>query len=168
MHTEALDKIEDLEQTLFELRGDIASGTHVPPNVRVLSMRENPLQEWTDLRQEVMDRLKGENGALLKRLEELEAAGAGAGQVAGEHLVPRESWEKEHKEKCELEETVKQKEKRLLRLQQARVFLPFRLTHTDRHVCLRRCSAVRHKSSARPCLRSSGSRSTFSRTDRSR
>lgn len=74
-----------------------------------------------------MDRLRNENAALLRRLEELEAAGVRVGQSDGEagvesskeHLVPRESWEKEHKERCDLEEAVKQKEKRLLRLQQA-------------------------------------------------
>ena len=103
---------------MFELRGDIASGDHVPPNVRVLSMRDNPVQNWADLRQEVMDRLKSENEALLRRLEELEASGS-VSQSSGEHLVPKESWEKEHKERCDLEEMVKQKEKRLLRLQQA-------------------------------------------------
>jgi mitotic spindle assembly checkpoint protein MAD1 len=120
----AADKIESLEQTLFELRGDIASGDHVPPGTRVLTMRENPFQQWSDLRQEVVDRLKSENDALLKRLKDLEASGATSGS-GGEHLVPRESWEKEHKEKCDLEEVVRQKEKRLLRLQQVRpVLLP--------------------------------------------
>ncbi|KAF8581961.1 hypothetical protein K439DRAFT_1618637 [Ramaria rubella] len=117
-NAKAADKIEELEQTLFELRGDIASGEHVPPNVRVLSMRDNPLQNWTDMRQEVVDRLNKENDALLKRLEALETSGARTDQGSDEHLVPRESWEKEHKEKCDLEEMLKQKEKRLLRLQQ--------------------------------------------------
>ena len=121
VNTKTLAKIEEVEQTLFELRGDIASGAHVPPNIRVLSMRDNPAQNWTDLRQAAMDRLTNENNALLKRLTEIEEAG-GHGEASavtpGEHLVPRESWEKERKEKCELEEVVKQKEKRLLRLQQ--------------------------------------------------
>lgn len=122
-------QIDTLEQTLFELRGDIAAGTHVPPGVRVLSLKENPAQEWSDLRQAVMDRLKGENEALLMRLRELEDARAtgdsssgngskaGPGRLDGD-LVPRESWEVVRKEKVELEEVVKQKEKRLLRLQQ--------------------------------------------------
>lgn len=81
-------------------------------------MRDNPLQQWADFRQEVVDRLKRENAALLDRLGELEASGVRAEGAAVDGLVPRESWEKERKEKEELEEVVKQKEKRLLRLQQ--------------------------------------------------
>lgn len=74
-----------------------------------------------------MDRLREENEALLRRLKELEESGArGAalgqdgegGEGHGEELVPRASWELANKEKEDLEETVKQKEKRLLRLQQ--------------------------------------------------
>ncbi|KAI0317816.1 MAD-domain-containing protein [Amylostereum chailletii] len=118
-----LEAIDNLEQTLFELRGEIGAGRHVPPGVRILTMKENPAQQWADLRQEVMDRLKGENEALIRRLKELEDNGAGQGlrtenAQPGKDLVPRESWEVVMKEKAELEETVKQKEKRLLRLQQ--------------------------------------------------
>lgn len=92
----------------------------MPPGVRVLSLKDNPAQEWVDLRQTVMDRLKGENEALMKRLKELEESGASSGTSgrAGEELVPRESWEIITREKKELEDVVKQKEKRLLRLQQ--------------------------------------------------
>lgn len=119
--TRHLDKIEELEQTLFELRGEIAGGRHVPPGVRILSLKENPEQQWFDLRQALMDQLKNENHALMKRLKNLEETGArpSAGQEqAGKDLVPRESWELVNKEKGDLEELVKQKEKRLLRLQQ--------------------------------------------------
>jgi mitotic spindle assembly checkpoint protein MAD1 len=118
------DKIEELEQSLFELTGEIGAGRHVPPGVRVLSMKDNPEQQWVDLRQSVMDRLKGENEALMKRLKELEESGArvegkeGDQGEAERELVPRESWELVTKEKTELEEVVRQKEKRLLRLQQ--------------------------------------------------
>ncbi|KIJ05303.1 hypothetical protein PAXINDRAFT_141378, partial [Paxillus involutus ATCC 200175] len=117
------DKVEELEQTLFELRGKIGAGNHVPPGIRVLCLRDNPAQQWSDLRQSVMDRLKNENEALIRRLRELESSGAVAdtqapGASRGEELVPRESWEVLHQEKEELEEVVKQKEKRLLRLQQ--------------------------------------------------
>lgn len=114
-----LERIEQLEQTLFELRGEIGAGHHVPPGVRVLSLKQNPAQEWSDLRQAVMDRLKGENEALIKRLKELEESGQSTTSGArGDDLVPRESWEVVNKEKTELEDVVKQKEKRLLRLQQ--------------------------------------------------
>ena len=114
-------KVEELEQTLFELRGKIGAGNHVPPGMRVLCLRDNPAQQWSDLRQSAMDRLKSENEALIKRLRDLENSGvvdAQAGTSRGEELVPRESWEVLHKEKEELEDVVKQKEKRLLRLQQ--------------------------------------------------
>jgi len=69
-----------------------------------------------------MDRLKSENEALIKRLHELESSGAVVADSQGprDDLVPRESWEVLDKEKKELEEVVKQKEKRLLRLQQVR------------------------------------------------
>jgi mitotic spindle assembly checkpoint protein MAD1 len=116
-----LEKIEELEQTLFELQGEIGAGNHIPPGVRVLSLKQNPAQEWSDLRQAVMDRLKGENEALIKRLKELEEGGHRAGEGVGDDLVPRQSWEVVNKEKTELEEVVKQKEKRLLRLQQVRL-----------------------------------------------
>jgi mitotic spindle assembly checkpoint protein MAD1 len=60
-----------------------------------------------------MERLKDENEALIKRLRELKESGnvTGGGR---DDLVPRQSWE-----------VVKQKEKRLLRLQQ--VHTPFHL-----------------------------------------
>jgi len=115
-----LDKVEELEQTLFELQGEIAGGRHVPPGVRILSLKDNPEQQWFDLRQAALQRLKNENEALMKRLKDLEDSGVrpqDQAQVGGE-LVPRESWELVNKEKQDLEELIKQKEKRLLRLQQ--------------------------------------------------
>ncbi len=118
-----LNKIDELEQKLFDLGGEIAGGRHVPPGVRILQLKENPLQDWVDLRQSAMDRLKGENEALIKRLKELDESGikgATTSAQPGEELVPRESWELVSKEKSDLEELVSQKEKRLLRLQQVR------------------------------------------------
>ena len=118
-----LNRVEQLEQSLFELTGEIAGGRHIPPNTRILSLKENPEQEWFDLRQSVMNRLKNENEALLKRLKELEENGVRNMDDGTNHseLVPRESWEFVNREKKELEDMVKQKEKRLLRLQQVRV-----------------------------------------------
>jgi len=82
-----------------------------------------------------MERLREENRALLARLKDVESAAAAAaasegdkpliGEGAEAHevhpgsaLVPRASWELLAKEKQELEDVVKQKEKRLTRLQQ--------------------------------------------------
>ncbi|GBE85486.1 MAD-domain-containing protein [Sparassis crispa] len=113
-----LEQIEELEQKLFDLGGEIGAGRHLPPGVRVLSLRDNPAQQWQDLSQAAMDRLKGENEALLKRLKELEASGARSGQSGGEELVPRESLEVANKEKTRLEDELRAKDKRLMRLQQ--------------------------------------------------
>ena len=123
-----LEQIEELEQTLFELRGEIGAGHHLPPGVRVLSLRDNPAQQWEDLSKAAMDRLKGENEALLKRLKELEESGIrGVGESASkEDLVPRESYESVRAEMLKLEQDMKAKDKRLQRLQE--VCLALRLT----------------------------------------
>lgn len=116
--------------------------------MRVLQLADNPESRWAEMRQAALDRLKSENEALLKRLRELGAnsssvpeSGSGSESVAydgqaasskeqessqmetqvlGEtaDLVPRASWELVHREKMELEEVVRQKEKRLLRLKE--------------------------------------------------
>jgi mitotic spindle assembly checkpoint protein MAD1 len=110
-----------LEQKLFDLSGDIAAGHHVPPGVRILSMKQNPTQEWVDLRQAAMNRLRAENDALLERLKELEAsASSSTRQGVGTELVPRESWDLVSKEKKELESLLEQKEKRIMRLKEVR------------------------------------------------
>ena len=119
-----LERIEELEQTLFELQGEIGAGRHLPPGVRVLSLRDNPAQQWEDLSKAAMDRLKGENEALLKRLKDPEESGIhGSGQAPNVELVPRESYEAVKKEKQELAEELKRRDKRLLRLQEVRLAL---------------------------------------------
>lgn len=128
-----VDKIEELEQTLFELRGEIGAGRHLPPGTRVLCLRENPAQQWEDLSKAAMDRLKSENEALLKRLKDLEESGVhGSNQDPNrEELVPRASWETVQAEKLKLEDELKQKEKRLMRLQQVcSSFLPIDIAYT--------------------------------------
>lgn len=130
-----LDKNESLEQALFELRGDIASGSHLPPNTRVLCLKENPFQQWVDTREEVVNRLKKENEALLSRLAALGADREERTQketdmsmdmtttdapAPASGTVPRESWEVEHAEKLALKAELQQMGKRLLRLQQVK------------------------------------------------
>ncbi|KNZ74680.1 Spindle assembly checkpoint component mad1 [Termitomyces sp. J132] len=114
-----LAQIDSLEQELFQLRGEIAGGRHVPPGVRVLQLADNPESRWAEMRQAALDRLKSENEALLKRLRELEDLKT-EDQTSGntDDLVPRASWELVNQEKMELEEVVRQKEKRLLRLKE--------------------------------------------------
>jgi mitotic spindle assembly checkpoint protein MAD1 len=98
--------------------------------VRVLSFSANLAQDWVDLCQTVLDRLKEENSALLQRLPALEASGihntssapsAVASTNTGESrsttgLVPRTGWATVFQEKAQLEEELCQKEKRMLRL----------------------------------------------------
>ena len=121
------EKIEELEQTLFELRGEIGAGRHVPPGVRVLSLSANPAQEWADLRQAALDRLKEENAALLHRLSTLSSSSSSSNPnpttsttttTEEESLVPRASWLAVCEEKAQLEDELRQKEKRMLRLRQ--------------------------------------------------
>ncbi|KAI9432372.1 hypothetical protein H4582DRAFT_2113167 [Lactarius indigo] len=57
-----------LEQTLFDLRGEIGAGPYVPSCVRVLFLCATHAQNWTDLRQAALDRLKSENAPRLQRL----------------------------------------------------------------------------------------------------
>lgn len=118
-----LEQIDKLEQTLFELQGEIGGGRHLPPGVRVLSLRDNPASQWDDLSRKALDRMKEENEALLNRLKEVESqVGSGPKRSVADgdedDLVPRKSFEVVVSEKEELEEMLKQKEKRLLRLKQ--------------------------------------------------
>ncbi|KAJ7507308.1 MAD-domain-containing protein [Mycena galericulata] len=118
-----LERIEQLEQELFELSGEIAGGRHIPPGIRVLSFRDTPellLRDNPEARQTEMDRIKEENAALIHRIEELQKGGArvddGAG--IGDHLIPKESWDAVCKERDDLQGMVKQKETRLKRLKE--------------------------------------------------
>ncbi len=127
-------RIDLLEQELFELGGEMGAGRHIPSGMRVVCLRDNPARRWADTREEVLSRLRGENDALLKHLEEVEVRlGDGNGDVSMAPVsgqsglngdkgtmktVPRESWESLRQEKLDLDESLKQKEKRLLRLQQ--------------------------------------------------
>jgi mitotic spindle assembly checkpoint protein MAD1 len=121
------EKIEELEQALFELRGEVGAGRHVPPGVRVLSLSANPAQEWADLRQAALDRLKEENAALLQRLSTLSSSSSTSNpnpdssintDTKEEELVPRASWSAVCEQKAQLEDELRQKEKRMLRLRQ--------------------------------------------------
>ena len=61
---------------------------------------------------------------MLKWLKDLEESGVrGSGQAPNAELVPRESYEAVNKEKQELAEELKRRDKRLLRLQEVRLAL---------------------------------------------
>ncbi|KAG8778818.1 coiled-coil domain-containing protein mad1 [Ceratobasidium sp. 428] len=104
--------IETLEQTLFELKGEIAAGTHVQPKTRILQLADNPEARWFAMREEEVGRMREEITVLRGRVAE----GGQIVQSSGGDDVPRETYENLQREKEELEEVVKQKEKRLLRL----------------------------------------------------
>jgi len=117
-----LDNIKSLEQTLFDLGGEIGAGRHVPPGVRVLSLRDNSEQQWVDLRQAVMDRLRSENEALMRRLKELEESGVRVAGMEGSRAEGELGVGEQGKEP---EDVVKQKEKRMLRLQRVSFYYLF-------------------------------------------
>jgi mitotic spindle assembly checkpoint protein MAD1 len=99
----------------------------------VLSLSANPAQEWADLRQAALDRLKEENAALLQRLSTLSSSSSSSSSHPNpnpttnttsktgeeeEELVPRASWTAICEQKRQLEDELRQKEKRMLRLRQ--------------------------------------------------
>lgn len=124
---EGLEKIEELEQKLFDLGGEIGAGRQIPPGIRVLTLKDNPAQQEVDLRQATLDRLKAENEALL---EKLTALGGGENDANASSLdsIPRESWEVMKTEKEELVLALVHKEKRIKRLQEV-LFLNLALPH---------------------------------------
>ncbi|KAH9020067.1 spindle assembly checkpoint component Mad1 [Lactarius pseudohatsudake] len=93
------------------------AGRHVPPGVRVLSLCEKPTQNWTDLRQAALDRLKSENTTLLQRLSALDhhvPTSPNPDTNGEEQLVPCASWAAVCEEKVQLEAEPKQRDKRML------------------------------------------------------
>jgi hypothetical protein len=82
------EKIEELEQALFELCTDWCS-RHLLPGVRVLSLCANPAQDWTDLCQAALHRFKEENTVLLERLSALKASDAHSAPSASNLAVTR-------------------------------------------------------------------------------
>ncbi|CCA74044.1 hypothetical protein PIIN_07998 [Serendipita indica DSM 11827] len=110
-------QVEKLDEDLFRLKGDIGTGRFVPPGVRVLEMADNPASRWFGKRDEDMQRLKSENDALRTMV----GSGTGASatsSVVPAGMVPKETVDVLMQEKSELEAIIKEKEKRLLRLQQ--------------------------------------------------
>ena len=114
---EGLAKIEELEQKLFDLGGEIGAGRQIPPGIRVLTFKDNPAQQEVDLRQATLDRLKSENEALLEKLATLEPSEHGT-VASSADFVPKESWEVIKTEKAQLISALEHKEKRIKRLQE--------------------------------------------------
>ncbi|KAJ7165022.1 spindle assembly checkpoint component Mad1 [Mycena filopes] len=116
-----LEKIEQLEQELFELGGEIAGGRHVPPGIRVLTFRDTPdmvLRDSPEARQIELGRLKQENAALVHQLEGLQHNGARAENASTEGVIPKETWDAMCVEHARLKEEVNNTLKRRNRLQE--------------------------------------------------
>jgi len=113
---EAKDK--KLEEELWNLKGDIGRGAHLPPGVRVLELIGNPAQVWFGKREEDVTKLKKENEVLRALVKDSSQAVQVDRHV--EDMVPKATLEVVQEEKAELEQTIRDKEKRLLRLQQVR------------------------------------------------
>jgi mitotic spindle assembly checkpoint protein MAD1 len=109
-------RVASLDEQLFRLQGDVGTGHHVPPGIRVLEMVGNPASKWFGKREEDVQRLRKENEALRSMMGDGVARPTEGAAVDG--LVPKETLDVLIQEKAELEKTIKEKEKRLLRLQQ--------------------------------------------------
>ena len=114
-------QVASLDEQLFRLQGDVGTGRLVPPGIRVLEMAGNPASKWFGKREEDVQRLRKENEALRSMMGDgVTRPTEGA---AADGLVPKETLDVLIQEKAELEKTIKEKEKRLLRLQQVRTQL---------------------------------------------
>ena len=98
--TEHLATIDNLEQELFELRGEIAGGRHVPPNVRILKSTEGA---------------PGDH--LAEPTSTSQASGSG-----NDDLVPKETLMSALREGKRLQEELERREKRLQRLKEVELY----------------------------------------------
>lgn len=86
--------------------------------MRVLELIGNPAQVWFGKREEDVTKLKKENEVLRELVKDSSQAVQADRNVEG--MVPKATLEVMQKEKTELEQTIRDKEKRLMRLQQVR------------------------------------------------
>lgn len=114
----ALEKsIESLQQQLWEAGVATTLGNLTPRDTNIVHIQANPAAEHFALRRQELNRLKEENSALLKTVTQLEKD---LGISDDDQLVPRKTLDNAKTETNELVETLRQKELRLLRLQQVR------------------------------------------------
>jgi hypothetical protein len=139
-----------LQSQIELLERRVAIGEYDPSTFRCLQLAINPSTQDLAIRTATLDALKAENEALLETL----ANGGGEGDG---NMVPRESWEREVRER---REEKLQLEKRLLRLKEVRPshaassspsFAAFRLNLVSRLLSAR---------SSKPNPKSSWTRST--------
>lgn len=110
--------IATLERDLADAELRLGSGEYNTKIWRCVEFADNPAARDHAIRKETLEKLRGENGALVERIKELEGrVGAGVNTGGEGHgMVPRETYERL---KDEFEEKERGHEKRLQRLKEA-------------------------------------------------
>lgn len=124
-HAETLEQLDQLEQTLFELGGEMAGGRYVPPNTRILAATDSPEANWFAARTETLESLKRENEALRQQLSEGDNATMALPQASAD------AWQHE---KAALTQELAQANKRWQRLKQVFNAKAEEFTETVRNV----------------------------------
>ncbi|KAI4525647.1 hypothetical protein K525DRAFT_219502, partial [Schizophyllum commune Loenen D] len=128
-HAETLEQLDRLEQTLFELGGEIAGGRYVPPNTRILTATDSPEANWFAARTEALEALKKENEALRQQISEGANTDANANTA-----LPQASADAWQHEKAALTQELAQAHKRWQRLKQVFNAKAEEFTETVRNV----------------------------------
>ncbi|KAL1660964.1 spindle assembly checkpoint component Mad1 [Schizophyllum commune] len=128
-HAETLEQLDQLEQTLFELGGEIAGGRYVPPNTRILTATDSPEANWFAARTEALEALKKENEALRQQISEGANTDANANTA-----LPQASADAWQHEKAALTQELAQAHKRWQRLKQVFNAKAEEFTETVRNV----------------------------------
>jgi mitotic spindle assembly checkpoint protein MAD1 len=120
-------QLANLERDLADAELRVGSGEYNTKIWRCVEFADSPAARDHAIRKETLEKLRGENGALVERIKELE--GRVGGGSAGHGMVPRETYDRL---KDEFEEKERGHEKRLLRLKEVSLMSPARTTLTSR------------------------------------
>lgn len=138
-HESLLKEAQPLAEEIETLRDRLGRGEYNPEREMVIGLADNPVSQDLAIRKADLDRLRKENGELLKQLEVLAKNASAAAAVAPAHeegkggqggqegeaaeaaaMVPKQTVENLKLDIKGLQESVKLKEKTLLRLKQVR------------------------------------------------
>lgn len=106
-------QLANLERDLADAELRLGSGEYNTKIWRCVEFADSPAARDHAIRKETLEKLRGENGALVERIKELEGR-VGGGPV-GHGMVPRETYDRL---KEEFKEKERGHEKRLLRLKE--------------------------------------------------
>lgn len=109
-------QLANLERDLADAELRVGSGEYNTKIWRCVEFADSPAARDHAIRKETLEKLRGENGALVERIKELE--GRVGGGSAGHGMVPRETYDRL---KDEFEEKERGHEKRLLRLKEVSI-----------------------------------------------